>query len=234
MPKLDARELETHDGKEGRAAYVSVRGTVYDVSGSSLWESGLHMDLHLAGADLTEAIERAPHGMEVLDGFPKVGVLVEESPPTTAPSKRLPPRWVRLLLEIHSHPILAHFPQAFFVFAPLFLALFYITGLPDFERTAYFILCAGFLMAFPATATGFLHWWYRYGGKRRPVFRLKITLSLLLLPVSGLTVLTHSMLGVLPQHSIHWGVVLLYWSMVPIITLIGRAGGLIVFGGKGR
>jgi len=51
------------------------KGKVYDVSASFLWKDGNHQVLHSAGVDLTDAIEQAPHGEDVLEKFPVVGVL---------------------------------------------------------------------------------------------------------------------------------------------------------------
>ncbi len=78
MRKLTRSELRQYDGKEGRPAYVAYQGKVYDVSSSFLWRSGRHQASHEAGYDLTEALERAPHGAELLQKFPIVGELVEE------------------------------------------------------------------------------------------------------------------------------------------------------------
>jgi predicted heme/steroid binding protein len=72
-----AAELASFDGKDGRAAYIAHGGKVYDVSGSTLWETGEHQDEHSAGADLTDDLDFAPHAEDVLDAFPVVGKLSE-------------------------------------------------------------------------------------------------------------------------------------------------------------
>jgi len=227
-------KLEKYNGQGGKLSYVAVNGEVYEVSASPMWGNGLHAGLHRAGCDLTGALFVAPHGKRVFERFKKVGVLVSAPDAKESTPRRVPPAWASKLISIHSHPIAAHFPQAFFVFAPLFLMLFYATGARSFERTGYHLLCAGFIMAFPATITGFLHWWYKYGGKSRPVFKLKIVLSLLLLPAAGLVFAFHTACGVLAPDSINWAALLLYFIMVPLVMMLGRAGGQIVFGGKGR
>lgn len=233
MPDISIEELEKQNGREGSSSFVAVNGEVYDVSESPMWELGDHMGIHHAGADLTAAIADAPHGMEVFERVKKVGGLLQGSTTESAPGRKLPV-WASMLIALHSHPISAHFPQAFFVFAPLFLVLFYVTGVQSFERTAYHLLWTSFLVAFPATATGFLHWWYKYSGKSRPVFKLKMILSLLLIPVAGFALGVHTAYGALAPGAINWLILLLYAVMVPIIVLLGRAGGLIVFGGRGR
>lgn len=233
MSDITIKELEKQNGKNGASSFVAVNGEVYDVSESPMWEQGDHMGIHQAGCDLTAAIPDAPHGMEVFERVRKAGRLVQGTQTESVPVRK-PPAWASLLIALHSHPISAHFPQALFVFAPLFLVLFYITGNPSFERTAYHLLFASFLVAFPSTATGFLHWWYKYSRKSRPVFKVKIALSLILLPVAGFTLGVHTAYGVLAPGAINWPVMLLYAVMLPIIVLLGRAGGLIVFGGRGR
>ena len=70
------KELARYDGSRG-IAYVACEGKVYDVSQSFLWQKGKHQVIHRAGADLTEALKRAPHGPELLERFPVVGRLVD-------------------------------------------------------------------------------------------------------------------------------------------------------------
>ena len=73
--EFTAEELAKFDGREGRPAYVAYQGTVYDVSGSYMWEGGDHEGMHSAGGDLTAAHDDAPHDVHVTD-FPAVGTLV--------------------------------------------------------------------------------------------------------------------------------------------------------------
>ena len=70
------RQLSQFDGREGRPAYIACRGNVYDVSESFLWMDGRHQALHQAGADLTEALDSAPHGEDLLERVPRIGKLV--------------------------------------------------------------------------------------------------------------------------------------------------------------
>ncbi len=50
---------------------------MYDVSSGFLWRGGKHQVLHHAGEDLTDSLEQAPHGPDLLERFPVVGTLVE-------------------------------------------------------------------------------------------------------------------------------------------------------------
>ena len=68
-------ELATFNGKDGQPAYVAVDGVVYDVSALARWATGLHMNLHFAGEDLSEAILQSPHGKKMLERAKRVGVL---------------------------------------------------------------------------------------------------------------------------------------------------------------
>jgi len=70
-------ELAQYTGKGGRPAYVAVRGVVYEVTESSSWEDGLHYDTHMAGRDLTQALEQGPHDIDLLQSYPVVGKLIE-------------------------------------------------------------------------------------------------------------------------------------------------------------
>jgi len=112
-------KLEKYNGQGGKLSYVAVNGEVYEVSASPMWGNGLHAGLHRAGCDLTGALLVAPHGKGVFERFKKVGVLVSAPDATESTPRRVPPAWASKLISIHSHPIAAHFPQAFFVFAPI-------------------------------------------------------------------------------------------------------------------
>lgn len=74
MKKITLEELKNYDGVSG-PAYVAYKGKVYDVSDSPLWIDGLHGDEHEAGKDLTQEMADAPHGDDMLDGYPVVGEL---------------------------------------------------------------------------------------------------------------------------------------------------------------
>jgi len=63
------------DGKNGRPAYIAFEGKVYDVSASFLWRGGAHLVLHQAGRDLTEDLQHAPHGPELLARVKQIGIL---------------------------------------------------------------------------------------------------------------------------------------------------------------
>lgn len=76
MKEYTLEELAEYDGKNGKT-YIAYQGQVYDVSDSNLWENGTHKDTHVAGKNLTEEMDDAPHGPEELKGYPVVGILRE-------------------------------------------------------------------------------------------------------------------------------------------------------------
>jgi len=116
MREMDGQELKRMNGKEGNPVYVGFQGKVYDVTESSLWNTGVHMARHAAGQDLTAEMEAAPHGPEVLDKFPQVGILKKSGP--SAHVKPLPSFLQKAfdrypLLRRQPHPMTVHFPIAF-------------------------------------------------------------------------------------------------------------------------
>ena len=78
MRKFTKRELAQYNGKNGVPAFFAFNGKVYDVCDSFLWQDGNHQVFHNAGLDLTDRLEQAPHGAEILERFPVVGTLKEE------------------------------------------------------------------------------------------------------------------------------------------------------------
>jgi predicted heme/steroid binding protein len=55
---------------------VAYEGTVYDVSGSFVWQKGRHQILHGAGLEYRGELEGTPHGVDLFARLPVVGVLV--------------------------------------------------------------------------------------------------------------------------------------------------------------
>ena len=78
MKSYTAEQLAQANGEDGKSSLVAVEGKVYDVSASKRWVHGEHMKRHRAGADLTNDIKAAPHGLEVLERFESVGIYEKE------------------------------------------------------------------------------------------------------------------------------------------------------------
>ena len=72
--KFTIIELSQFNGKDGKPAYVGYKGKVYDVTESSQWIDGEHSG-HMAGQNLTDEMDVAPHSEEVMERMKAVGVI---------------------------------------------------------------------------------------------------------------------------------------------------------------
>ena len=62
-----AEEVAEFDGQDGRAAYIVVDGTVYEVTDVAQWAGGAHQGM-AAGQDVTEAFKNiSPHDDSILN-----------------------------------------------------------------------------------------------------------------------------------------------------------------------
>ncbi len=77
MRTFTREELRRYRGENGAPIYFAYRGKVYDASESWHWRGGRHWLLHAAGEDLTEALDTAPRGADLLERFAVVGELVD-------------------------------------------------------------------------------------------------------------------------------------------------------------
>jgi predicted heme/steroid binding protein len=75
--ELTLTEMKKYNGQNGKAAYIAVNGIIYDVTDLTHWKDGTHNG-QKAGVDLTESLNGAPHGKEVLDSLKKVGKIKTE------------------------------------------------------------------------------------------------------------------------------------------------------------
>ena len=227
MKEIPTEELITFNGKEGRSVYIAFQGKVYDVSKSPLWSKGLHMNRHPSGRDLTGEISAAPHGEEVFERYPQVGIL-KKGPPEEL--KHLP-RVVQGLLQRlptakrHPHPMLVHFPIAFLMGASLFVLLRLLFGNPSFETLSFYLLILGSVSSPFAMATGLFTWWVNYRLKLTHFVKRKIQLSFLLVIFEVILILWRSSN---PQVSnpIYFILILL---LTPIVALLGYYGGQMTF-----
>jgi uncharacterized membrane protein len=190
------------------------------------------MNRHRAGADLTAAIQAAPHGSEVLERFPTAGVLR----PKQASERPMPRAISHLLRRVpslrrHPHPMIVHFPIAFLISAPVFTIFYLVTGIKSFETTALNCLGGGILFIPLAILTGLFTWWLNYLAKPLRPVTIKKWLSLVLLFVS-VTVFVWRMIvpGVLDSHGVERaGYLGLMVSLMPLVTVIGKFGGALTF-----
>jgi predicted heme/steroid binding protein/uncharacterized membrane protein len=234
MKSIDREALSTCDGKDGRPVYIAHRGRVFDVSESKLWRGGLHMKRHHAGGDLTTDLSAAPHGEEMLDRYPQIGVMAEKPAEVEI---RMPAPLARALkvypfLRRHPHPMTVHFPIVFMFSATVFTLLYLATGVASFETTAFHCLGGGVVFGLVAIGTGWYTWWLNY--LSRPVRAVKIKKRLS--PVMVLTALVAFIWRcVNPQilssfDGVHSRIYLvLVLSLFPMVTVIGWFGAQLTF-----
>ena len=232
MNTFDPESLAQNNGKDGRPVFIAHKGRIIDVSASNLWKTGIHMNRHPAGRDLTADIEAAPHGPEVLDRYPQVGTLAT----TDGADRSLPAPLERLLerfpaLRRHPHPMLVHFPIVFAVSPVLFYLLYRITGAVAFEATALHCLGAGLLFCVPAILTGFFTWWLNYQAKPLRPVQIKIRFSGLLVAVYLAAILCRLLFPAEVLALAGWGVVylVLLVALIPVVTIIGWNGAKLTF-----
>ncbi len=192
LKEFTIEELSEFDGTAGRPVYIAYQDRVYDVTDSPLWAGGDHMTSHFAGADLTREFADAPHGDEVFERYPQVGVLRPSPEPVEIPAAEIPePRPGFLdrllkrfpLLRRHPHPMMVHFPIVFFVSAPIFTLLYLLTGIRSFETTGWHCLAGGVLFTPVALVTGLFTWWLNYELRPLRPIVIKLILTPLLLAV---------------------------------------------------
>ena len=237
MEEFNLESLSKFNGQKENPACIVYQGRVIDVSNSKLWKAGLHMKRHQAGQDLTADMEAAPHGKEVLDRYPQVGVLEKEEV-----SERPMPKFLsRLLarcpiLRRHPHPMLVHFPIVFMFAATLFNLLYLITAVKSFEITALHCLGGGILFTPLAILTGGFTWWLNYLAKPMRPVTIKIRFSILLMAVSISAFIWRigdpGILLSLTGGSIFYLILIL--SLIPIVTVIGWFGAQLTFPSKGK
>lgn len=231
MKEFTSEELQSYNGKEGKPVYVAFQGRVYDVTRSRLWSTGSHMKRHPSGKDLAGEISAAPHGPEVLERYPQVGIL------RGGPLEELKhlPSWLQNMLERfpfakrHPHPMVVHFPIAFLMAASLFTLLHLFFRNPSLELTGFYLLILGTIATPFALATGFLTWWINYMLKPNPLIKRKIHLSFLLLALEIFLVLWRGFCPAISSQQVHSLYVILMLILTPVVGLIGFYGGQLTF-----
>ena len=232
MKEFDLEELAKCDGEDERPVHIVHHGKVIDVSNSKLWQGGVHMKRHYAGRDLTTDLQAAPHGPEVLDRYPQVGILKKEGIPEIKVPRAL--GWLLAkfpMLRRHPHPMTVHFPIVFMFCTPIFNILYLITGIKAFELTALHCLAGGILFTVVAFITGFYTWWLNYMAKPLRAVTIKRRLAITML-VTEIVVFVWRIKvpGILDSFGIESLIyILLVLSFLPMITTMGWYGAQLTF-----
>lgn len=227
MKEIASEDLSSFNGKNGNPVYIAFAGKVYDVSKSPLWSSGLHMNRHPSGKDLTGEITAAPHGSEVFERYPQVGIF-KKGP--TEELRHLPP-WVQKplqrfpMLRRHPHPMVVHFPIAFLMGTSLFVLLHLLFQSGSFEIVSFYLLVLGAICSPFAMVTGLLTWWVNYRLKATLFVKRKIQLSVLLLIFEIILVVWRSSNPGI-SNPIYFALMLL---LTPVVILLGYYGGQMTF-----
>jgi len=232
MKEFDFEALAAFDGKDGRPVYIVRGGKVYDVSESKLWRNGVHMRRHNAGKDLTADFSAAPHGPEVLERYPQVGIVKRKD----AVERKMHEGLARLLdrypmLTRHPHPMTVHFPIVFMLATTVFNLLYFVSGVKSFEATATHCLAAGILFIPIVMLTGLFSWWLNYLAKPIKPVVIKLWLSLLMW-VTAMVIFVWRM--VVPDifdslgaaSTVYFTLVL---ALVPMVSIIGWFGAKLTF-----
>lgn len=232
MKTFDSEKLSGFNGETGNPVYVAVEGKVIDVSESKLWKGGLHMKRHHAGRDLSVDFKAAPHGEEVLERYPQVGIFHQE----TASERRIPRPLAWLLarhpmFRRHPHPMMVHFPIVFMFSAPVFTILYLLTGVRSFESTGFHCLGAGIIFTPAAILTGLYSWWLNYLAKRTRPIAIKQRVSLILLTLEIILFVWRVRCpGILDSLTLAGSIYfLLILSLLPLVTVIGWFGAQLTF-----
>jgi predicted heme/steroid binding protein len=232
MKEFDLEELSNCDGKDGKPSYIAHQGKVFNVSTSKLWPAGLHMKRHHAGKDLTTDIKAAPHGTEVLERYPEVGILTKED----RVEKYVPLFISRLIahypmLRRHPHPMTVHFPIVFALCPPFFNLLYLLTGINSFETTALHSLGAGILMTPVAIITGLITWQVNYIGRTVRAVTIKKRLSPILWLIMVVSFIWRISVPDLLEFNGFTGYIYLALivSLVPLVSIIGWFGATLTF-----
>lgn len=232
MKEYTPKELAEFDGKDGKPIYIAHQGKVYDVTGSKLWKTGVHMKRHRAGHDLTTDIQAAPHNADVLERHPQVGTLAKAyviEPKMPALLKKWIARYP--MLRRHPHPMTVHFPIVFMISATVFNILYMVTGIRSFETTALHCLGGGIICLVVAMLTGLYTWWMNYLSQPMRAVRIKQRMGVALLVTAvAVFLLRISTPNVLERSTALSGLYfLLVLALFPMVTVIGWFGASLTF-----
>jgi predicted heme/steroid binding protein/uncharacterized membrane protein len=230
--ELSLEELAGNDGKEGRPVYIAYEGRIYDVTLSKLWKTGSHMKRHPSGKDLSVDLSAAPHGPEVLERYPQVGIISQKKVPEIEEKTFLEPLFKKIpFLRRHPHPMTVHFPIVFMLSAVFFTVLNLMTADPSYDTTAYYCLAGGVIFTPVAMLTGIISWSVNYLARPLRPIHVKAALSVLMLVVSAIMLVWREVTpDILTRlRGVSFIYLLLALSLCPMVLVIGWHGAKLTF-----
>jgi predicted heme/steroid binding protein/uncharacterized membrane protein len=232
MKEISQAELSQANGQDGRPIYIVHKGRVFDVTQSKIWRKGRHMQRHQAGEDLTTAFQAAPHGEEVFERYPQIGILKQK----TEPDRELPGVLTWLLkhfpmLRRHPHPMTVHFPIALILITPFFNVLALLTQNRSFEVTGFHCLGLGIIATIAAISTGLYTWWLNYQARLIRTIKIKISTSCIMLIIA---IISWAWRIKSPQILTEWTAqsityLILILALVPLVAIVGWFGASLTF-----
>lgn len=222
-------DLQQYNGKEGSKSYVSYQGKVYDVTDSRLWKNGKHVNRHEAGMDLSEAMESAPHGADVLERFQQVDTITGFRLKVEKGRKAVIKKLYRMF---HPHPMLIHFPMGLLGFTVIMQILFLYTGKPSFEVSAFYSLVTAVVFMIPTVFSGVVSWWVNYELAVTKIFMLKLSFSVILFAMGLVELLIRFSV---PDVAYGTGALGIFFNFmifanIPVLGVIGYNGGKLSWG----
>ena len=233
--RFTPQELAAFDGTDGKPTYLAYNGVVYDVSASRLWKTGKHMNRHHAGGDMGLELSQAPHSPDVLERFPRVGLLDAPALKPESAADRVPPWLAKFMkrfpmLKRHPHPMTVHFPIAFCTAAPLCLLLALVTGNQTFAAALPVLLGLALVFTPVAIVTGLFTWWLNYASARITPIMIKLAATpVLFLSLLWTFIESVKTPDIMAEAGSHVGFVLVVLALMPLVSVIGWFGAALTF-----
>jgi uncharacterized membrane protein len=135
--------------------------------------------------------------------------------------------------DIHLHSMAAHFTNALYPVATLFMFLFLFFKDESYLQTHYYILLLATSSVPFSYLTGVLDWRQRYHGAWVRIFVSKLRLGVALVITGVCSILLHQIFPqVLSANGIPRTIyIVLNTATIPIVAYLGYLGGRLVFGG---
>ncbi|MCL2789523.1 MAG: rubredoxin-type Fe(Cys)4 protein [Desulfobulbus sp.] len=134
----------------------------------------------------------------------------------------------------HLHPIMVHTPNGIIPMALVFLLISVLFGAPFFEMAAFFSLIFVLILMPKVLFTGYVMWQQRYQGARTPIFKIKISASIVALVLLLALIIWRAVQPdiIASASTGQW----IFWAGVALLVcavgIAGHLGGKLVFGAR--